>query len=192
MRSWLKWGLPLAIVVLLGAAGGGMLLAQYVYRDPSSQPLDQTSPPAVQTVKSALGIIYTPDAAAHPDRQTVQLLLDDHFRSINMKSYDLWKSTVVPAKWRELPREKWFDNYGTTRDFDWTVQRIDPAPDKSLLVLLTFRSNQAKEDAPPELPETCVTWNVAYPVVVDPETGNGLRLDTSKLPNSALFRRCQQ
>ena len=37
MRSWFKWGLPLASVVLLGAAGGGVLLAENVYPRTLSQ-----------------------------------------------------------------------------------------------------------------------------------------------------------
>jgi hypothetical protein len=184
----LKWGLPLAVVVLLGAAGGGVLLAQYVYRDPLAQ--SHSEPPSQQTatVKSPFGITYTADAAAHPDQKAVQFLLDNHFRSINGRSYDLWKSTVVPAKWQELPEDKWFESYGTTEDLDVTVQRIDPGPDDSLLVMLTFMSTQAKEDAPPQLPEECVLWNVVYPLVA--ETGTDLRLDTSKLPNSALLHQC--
>ncbi|MEV0705505.1 hypothetical protein AB0I53_47395 [Saccharopolyspora sp. NPDC050389] len=190
MRSWLKWGIPLAIVVLLGAAGGGVLLSQYVYRDAFLAQRSDASPEPDGKITSPLGIVYTPDAAIHPDQPNVQALLDNHFRSINDRSYDLWKSTVVPSKWLELPKDKWVDSYGTTRDFGWTVQRIDPGPDGSLLVMLTFMSNQAPEDAPPQAKSTCVTWNVVYPLVLD-ETRQGLRLDTSKLPNSALFKPCK-
>ncbi|MCI2421457.1 hypothetical protein MOQ72_28885 [Saccharopolyspora sp. K220] len=190
MRSWLKWGLPLALVVLLGAAGGGVLLAQYVYRDPQSQQQPSTLGQPAAAVTSPLGIVYTSDAAAHPDYQAVQALLDQHFDSINRQQYERWQDTVVPAKWKELPKGEWLNAYDTTRDEGWTVQRIDPGPDDSLLVLLTFRSNQAIEDAPPQLKATCVLWNVVYPVVVDAGTSSGLRLDTGKLPNSALFRRC--
>ncbi|MFI0463722.1 hypothetical protein ACH347_06545 [Saccharopolyspora sp. 5N102] len=190
MRSWLKWGIPLAIVVLLGAAGGGVLLSQYVYRDTPADQLSSTTTEPGSGMTSTLGIVYTPDAAAHPDLPTVQDLLDNHFRSINDKNYDRWKSTVVRSKWLELPKDKWMANYDTTRDFDWTVHRIDPGPDGSLLVMLTFRSNQALEDAPAQAKSTCVTWNVVYPLVLD-EMRQGLRLDTSKLPNSALFKPCE-
>jgi hypothetical protein len=188
VRSWLKWGLPLAIVVLLGAGGGGVLLAQYVYRDPLTRSQSQPPGERTETIKSPFGITYTADAASHPDQKVVQYLLDNHFRSINGRSYDLWKSTVVPAKWSELPEDKWFESYGTTEDFDVTVQRIDPGADDSLLVMLTFMSRQAIENAPPQLPEECVLWHVVYPLVA--ETGIDLRLDTSKLPNSALIHPC--
>ncbi|MGP4016474.1 hypothetical protein [Saccharopolyspora sp. 5N708] len=189
MRSWLKWGLPLAVVVLLCAAGGGVYLARYVYRDAQAQQQRQPNPLAAP-VTSPLGIVYTPDAVAHPDHQAVLALLDQHFDSINKADYDRWKDTVVPAKWQELPRDEWLRDYDTTHDSEWTVQRIDPGPDDSLLVMLTFRSNQGIEDAPPQLPATCVIWNVVYPLVPDDGTSSGLRLDTSKLPNSALLRRC--
>ncbi|MEU5848724.1 hypothetical protein [Saccharopolyspora shandongensis] len=190
MRSWLKWGIPLAIVVLLGAAGGGVLLSQYVYRDTALAQRADVTPEPGGGGRSPWGIVYTAGAAAHPDLAAVQALLDNHFRSINEKNYDLWKSTVVRSKWLELPKDKWTTSYDTARDFELTVHRIDPGPDGALLVMLTFRSNQAIEDAPAQAKSTCVTWNVVYPLVLD-ETGQGLRLDTSKLPNSALFKPCE-
>lgn len=193
MRSWLKWGLPLALVVLLGAAGGGVLLAQNVYGDSAGGPQEMQpvhpADPVATPITSPLGIKYTADAAAHPDQPTIQLLLDNHFNSINSRSYDLWKSTVVSSKWAELPYPKWMAAYDTTEDMDWTVQRIDPGPDGSLLVLLTFISTQDLSDAPAQLREKCVTWNVVYPLIVE---GRNFRLDTSKLPNSALLGPCKQ
>ncbi|MGW3470153.1 hypothetical protein ACWDKQ_17215 [Saccharopolyspora sp. NPDC000995] len=190
MRSWFKWGLPLASVVLLGAAGGGVLLAENVYPRTLSQQNSQGSQLA-DSVKSPIGIVYTPDAAASPDLTGVQSLLDLHFSSINERNYDRWKSTVVPEKWRELPKDKWFDSYDTTHDFGWTVHRIDQGADGSLLVMLTFMSTQGLEDAPPQLKATCVAWNVVYPLVLD-DAGRSFRLDTSKLPNSALLDYCNQ
>ncbi|GAA0532897.1 hypothetical protein GCM10011581_17660 [Saccharopolyspora subtropica] len=185
MRSWFTWGLALSVVVLLAAVGGGVLLAREVYSVP---PVEQPQSQA-QSIRSPLGITYSADAAAHPDFAQIDLLLGNHFNSINTKSYDLWKSTVVPSKWDELPEQRWRQSYGSTEDRQMMVHRIERGPDDSLLVMLTFMSTQDKSQAPPQLRETCIVWNVVYPVVVYDRT---LRLDTDKLPNSALLDRCRQ
>ncbi|MER7082674.1 hypothetical protein [Saccharopolyspora kobensis] len=192
MRSWVKWGLPVSIVVLLAGAGGGVVLAENFYRGPERsgstkfQPTDE-----VVSVTSPGGVDYTRGAAGHPDQQAVMVLLDNHFRSINDRDYDLWKSTVVESKWDELPEAKWNQAYGTTEDLDMKVHRIDPGPDGSLLAMLTFKSHQSPEDAPPDMPYRCLEWNLVYPMVIT-DSGRSLRLDTSKLPNSALRAACQE
>ncbi|GAA4613832.1 hypothetical protein [Saccharopolyspora hordei] len=194
MRSWVKWGLPVSIVVLLAGAGGGVVLADQVYREPVRGNVPEVPPetaePAV-AVESPGGVKYTAGAAQHPDQRAVMVVLDNHFRSINTRNYDLWKSTVVPSKWAELPKDKWMRDYGSTEDLDMTVHRIDTGPDGSLAVLLTFKSFQEVEHAPANVPSTCLEWNLVYPMVLD-ESGRSLRLDTSKLPNSALVQECRE
>ncbi|MDA3648927.1 hypothetical protein LZ318_26140 [Saccharopolyspora indica] len=193
MRSWVKWGLPVSVVVLLAGAGGGAVLADGLYRGPtrsvSTTKFESTD--EVVAMNSPGGVAYTQGAAQHPDQQSVMLLLDNHFRSINDRDYDLWKSTVVESKWDELPEAKWRDAYGSTTDLDMKVHRIDPGPDGSLLAMLTFRSHQDVEAAPPDMPYRCLEWNLVYPMVVI-DSGRSLRLDTSKLPNSALRAACQE
>ncbi|MDI2031667.1 hypothetical protein QFW96_23770 [Saccharopolyspora sp. TS4A08] len=187
MRSWLKWGIPLAVVVLLAAGGGGVLLAQNVYYGERPRATSNGVSPQRGLV-SRSGVEYTPDAAAFPDQRIIEGLLDNYFDGINRKNYELWKSTVPPSKWRELPQSKWTEAYDTTRDYEIKVHRIDPGQDRSALVMLSFKSEQSLEDAPPQVKATCVSWNVVYPVVVD-ENGNAV-LDISKLPNSAIAERC--
>ncbi|MER7011547.1 hypothetical protein ABT324_08990 [Saccharopolyspora sp. NPDC000359] len=192
MRSWVKWGLPVSVVALLAGAGGGVVLAEQVYREPV--PTNAPSQPAGDpgwAVRSVEGVLYTTGAVEHPDQREVQKLLDNHFRSINTRDYDLWKSTVVPSKWDELPRDKWSEAYDSTEDIDIVVHRLDPGPDGALLALLTFKSIQDPRDAPPDMPYPCLEWNLVYPMVVT-DSGRSLRLDTSKLPNSALRRPCEQ
>ncbi|TWF91679.1 hypothetical protein [Saccharopolyspora dendranthemae] len=190
MRTWLKWGIPLAVVVLLAAGGGGVLLAQQVYDDQYGQ-RDQGVVPVPGTLQkkvSRSGVEYAPDAAAYPDQKIIEGLLDNYFDGINRKNYELWKSTVPPSKWRELPQSKWTDAYDSTRDLEMKVHRIDPGQDRSAIVMLSFKSEQDLEDAPPQLKAECVHWDVVYPVVVD-ENGNAV-LDISKLPNSAIMTPC--
>ncbi|MDA3629520.1 hypothetical protein [Saccharopolyspora oryzae] len=188
MRSWVKWGLPVSVLALLAGGGGGVLLAETYYREPA-RPQAEQGEDVAQSVESPEGVVYMPGALEHPDQREVQRLLDDHFRSINTRNYDLWKSTVVRSKWDELPKAKWLTAYGTTDDLDIAVHRIDPGPDGSLLALLTFKSYQTPDAAPPDMPVGCLDWNLVYPMVVD-ESGKSLRLDTSKLPNSALRKPC--
>ena len=193
MRSWLKWGIPLAVIVLLAAGGGGVLLAQQVYygERESRSPGIESAPSGVvvaQQKVSRSGVEYSPDAAAYPDQRIIEGLLDNYFDGINRRNYELWKSTVPPSKWRELPLSKWFDDYGSTTDFDIKVHRIDPGQDRSALVMLSFKSDQDIVDAPPQAKARCVQWDVVYPVVVD-EDGNAV-LDISKLPNSATAVPC--
>ncbi|RRO19250.1 hypothetical protein EIL87_03815 [Saccharopolyspora rhizosphaerae] len=193
MRSWLTWGIPLAVVVLLAAGTGGVLLARFLHFGGDEQRVQGgPSVPGVradqQPVVSRSGVEYSPDAAAYPDQRIIEGLLDNYFDGINRKNYELWKSTVPPSKWRELPQSKWFDDYDSTRDHDMKVHRIDPGQDRSALVMLSFKSEQDLEDAPPQVKAHCVQWDVVYPVVVD-ENGNAV-LDISKLPNSAIAAPC--
>ncbi|MEB3367859.1 hypothetical protein [Saccharopolyspora mangrovi] len=190
MRSWLKWGIPLAVVVLLAAGVGGVVLARQVYDQESGErPLGVMAVPSDQkVVVSRSGVEYSPDAAAYPDQRIIEGLLDNYFDGINRQNYELWKSTVPPSKWRELPANKWYEAYDSTRDHEMKVHRIDPGQDRSALVMLSFKSEQDIEDAPPQVKARCVLWNVVYPVVVD-ENGNAV-LDISKLPNSAIAVPC--
>lgn len=168
-----------------------MVLAQNTDKDAVraevTVPLQRTD--AGAPVKSPGGVIYTQGAAQHPDQRAVMELLDNHFRSINNRDYDLWKSTVVESKWDELPEPKWRQAYGSTDDLDMVVHRIDPGPDGSLVALLTFRSLQDPQFAPEDMALPCLKWNLAYPMVVA-DSGRSLRLDTSKLPNSARRAPC--
>jgi hypothetical protein len=186
---WLKWGIPLGLVVLLVAAGGGVLLAQQEFAGSQRASQRERAAQAAGSERtSRSGVVYSADAAAYPDQRIIEGLLDNYFDGINRKNYELWRSTVTPSKWSELPKSKWGEAYGSTRDFDIRVNRIDPAQDRSALVMLSFKSEQDIEDAPPQVKARCVQWNVVYPVVLS-ATGNA-QLDISKLPNSSIAAPC--
>ncbi|GAA4858528.1 hypothetical protein [Saccharopolyspora rosea] len=182
----MKWTFPLAVLVLAAAAVGGWQARQYypaaaVPRDEGVRPVES------RPSHDGSGIEFSADAAAHPDQSTVRWLLTTYFDAINFRRYDTWKSTVAPSKWSELPHDKWMQEYQSTHDSDVVVQRIEQSSDGSLRVMLTFDSHQDPQDAPPQLPEPCVRWSVIYSLV--PDSG-GLRLDTTRLPGSALVARC--
>lgn len=183
-HSWLKWGVPIAVIMLL-AAGVGGLAAQRYYVEPTgvpgiaggmSQQSDQLANPE-----------FTPDAEAHPDSADIRWTLQMHFNAINMRRYETWKATVVEEKQRQLPEGKWQQEYATTRDAAVKVHRVEPGPKDSLRILMTFVSTQDPHDAPPGLESSCLRWSVVYPMVVD---AGGFRLDTNSLPGSALAVRC--
>lgn len=183
-NSWLKWGVPIAVIVLL-AAGVGGVTAQRYYSEPSGMPGVMGGVPA-QGDQYA-NIELSPDAEAHPDSADIRWTLQMHFNAINMRRYETWKATVVAEKQRQLPEDKWQQEYATTRDAAVKVHRVEPGPKDSLRILMTFVSTQDPQDAPPGLESSCLRWSVVYPMVVD---AGGFRLDTNSLPGSALAVRC--
>ena len=182
--SWLKWGAPLAIAVLLGAVVGGLLLDRATAR-PSAASAGQV--PKAQPQNSGLTEIeFSPDAQAHPDSSKIHWTLQLHFNAINLRQYDTWKNTVVQAKQRQLPEAKWKREYESTRDSAIKVHRIEPGPNDSLRLLLSFVSTQKPSDAPSGLKEPCLNWSVVYPVVLD---SGAFRVDVTP-PGAAVARPC--
>lgn len=175
--------MPIAVLMLL-AAGVGGIAAQRFYVTPSGAPSVGGSPTQSDQLAN---IELTPDVEAHPDSADIRWTLQMHFNAINMRRYETWKATVVPEKQRQLPEDKWQQEYATTRDAAVKVHRVEPGPKDSLRILMTFVSTQDPQDAPPGLESPCLRWSVVYPMVID---AGGFRLDTNSLPGSALAVRC--
>jgi hypothetical protein len=116
-------------------------------------------------------------AAAHPRSKAVRVQLQRHFDAINVKDYELWQETVVPARSAALPEPAWQQAYRSTRDGAIRVGRIVTAPDGVLLVRVRFVSTQAVEDAPPDLAAPRICWRSTLPMVGTPPriglTGGG-------------------
>lgn len=181
-RSW-KWAIPLAVLVLLAAAGGGVLARQVYRAEAESAPHNPGAGP-----QGSSGLVrFSQAAAEHPDRDVVSDLLERYFTAINHRDYAGWKSTVTPEKWEELPPDKWDEEYASTRDKGVRVHRVETGANGILRVQLSFTSHQDPNDAPPQLPQSCVRWWVVYPLVPEDD---GLRINTSGLPGSALVGRC--
>ncbi|WP_243789373.1 hypothetical protein [Saccharopolyspora gloriosae] len=183
-HSWLKWGVPIAVLVLL-AAGVGGIIAQRSYSSPVRAGMPGGTPESDGS--HLANIEFTPDAEAHPDSADIRWTLQMHFNAINMRRYETWKATVVEEKQKQLPEDKWQQEYATTRDAAVKVHRVEPGPKDSLRILMTFVSTQDPKAAPPGLESSCLRWSVVYPMVVD---AGGFRLDTNSLPGSALAVRC--
>ncbi|GAA4860974.1 hypothetical protein [Saccharopolyspora rosea] len=170
----------LAVVVLAAAAAGGLALRR-LYPDAAPERTEQPAPDGPEPL-----ITFRPDVLAHPDFPTVRWVLETYFNAINFRQYDTWKTTVVRAKWRELPEKTWRQAYSSTHDGDVVLQRIEPDPDGTLRVMLTFTSTQDPDKAPSSAPSPCLRWNVVWLLV--PEDG-AFKLDVGNTANS-IFQPC--
>ncbi|AOS65228.1 hypothetical protein [Actinoalloteichus hymeniacidonis] len=130
----------------------------------------------------------SPDVLAHPDQDAIRVLVDTHFESINQLNYELWGTTVAAHRVEALPEQDWLESYRSTTDGNVIIHRIDPGPEDSLRMVLSFVSLQDPQDAPPEVPSDCVYWRVVYPLTM--EDGK-LKID-SGLPNSSIPSPCEQ
>jgi hypothetical protein len=167
------WVLPALAVLVVGVgAGAGLgirvLSAQHA-TGASGMPAVTTERPSTSAgPPPGSGIVQlSPDAAAHPQADAVRALLQRHFDAINNHDYPAWTSTVVSQRARDTPEQTWQASYSTTRDGSIVVQRIEPVPSGSV-VLLSFISTQDATKAPPSLHgATCTRWWVSYRVVVE-------------------------
>lgn len=167
-----RWLLPVVVVVVSLMVGGG-LLARELYRVPDPQPNailalpSSTARPLAQQPGPG-SVELTPDAAAHPQHEVVQKLLQTYFDAINNRNYDEWKTTVSRARIAAKSHPAWLQDYKSTKDGSILVYRIDAVTDKDLRVLVGFTSVQDPADAPETLPgATCVHWKLTLPVTVE-------------------------
>ncbi len=185
------WWVAVSVGVLVLAAGAGLLL-----RDPAREPV--AAPPGNATVTTTRQLApdeqpgprmvrFAEDAAEHPDRDTVQDLLQGHFDAINFGDYSRWASTVVAERAAGTPEDVWREEYATSTDGNIIVHRMEPRPGGGLTVLLSFTSVQDPDDAPEDAPFRCLRWHVSYPVVG--ESGE-LRLGPGD-PGTSRKQRCR-
>lgn len=175
--------MPLALAVLLAAVAAGAALRGGRPGAPAPAPSGPQLPAPVAPL-----VRFSPGALDDPDSARVRQVLQIHFDAINFKSFEQWEPTVVASKRREKTESQWRSDYATTRDTDIVVVRIEPGPDESLRVLMTFDSYQDPKHAPPQLRLSCVHWRVVYPLV---RQGRVLQLDTGRFPGSALASPCR-
>jgi hypothetical protein len=163
-----RWVLPVVLVVMIITAGAAVV-ARAVYHQPTAsaptvvpdqEPVPADELPGDPTVRG------TSDAVTHPFYETARSLLQTNFDAINTRNYQLWLS-VVTLKRANQSEQDWRRAYKTTRDGNILIQRIETAPDTTAKVLLSFTSVQDPKDAPPELPEGCIHWQIVFPLSVE-------------------------
>lgn len=181
--------LLVAVVVLSGAAGAGLLL-----RKLSAAPggADDAVPEHATAVRlpsrepGSMIIELAKDVAAHPQAQRVRVVLQSHFDAINTADYDLWTRTVTAERVRTTSSRAWSAQYRTTLDGDVVVRRLEARPGGGLIAFLSFTSVQDPADAPPDLPVRCLRWRVSYPLL---PAGDELRVGRAT-PHTSLYTRC--
>jgi hypothetical protein len=165
-----RWLLPVVLVVMIITAAGAVI-ARTIYTVPAEA--NATRPLAVPGATSPVDqpgdgtVLATADAAAHPLYENVRKLLQANFDAINTKNYGLWQSVVSDTRAKSQPKEAWLKAYRSTYDGSIVIQRIETGPDRTAKVLLSFTSVQDPADAPSELPERCIHWQVVFPLEVD-------------------------
>jgi hypothetical protein len=163
-----RWLLPVVLIVMIITAGAAVV-ARAVYTRPV--------PAAAGVVpdKSAVApgeepgdptVHGTNDAATHPLYETARQLIQTNFDAINSRNYDLWRS-VVSVKRAKQTEVEWRRAYRSTRDGTILIQRIESGTNDTAKVLLTFTSVQDPKDAPQELPEPCIRWQLVLPLSVE-------------------------
>jgi hypothetical protein len=167
-----RWLLPVVLVVMIITAAAAVV-ARTVYTEPAEanatrplavpngRPLPASEQPGDGTVMAA------PDAASHPLFENVRQLLQANFDAINTKNYGLWQSVVSATRVKSQPREVWLKAYRSSKDGSIVVQRIEVGPPDTARVMLTLTSVQDPADAPPELPESCIHWQVVFPLAIE-------------------------
>lgn len=137
---------------------------------------DAGTPVAVPRAKPT--VVLAPRAAGVAGAAAVADLLERYFTAINVGDYDAWLTTVsTDQALRE--RTGWERDYSTTFDDDIVISDIDLT--EPAYVRFQFTSHQDVEFAPPDLPETCVRWDVVYAIV---DEGVGLRIGLPREPSA--------
>jgi hypothetical protein len=166
-----RWLLPALVVVLSVTVGGG-LLAREVYRQP-----DQAQPAGFVVLPSASAspsqepgpgtVGLTPDAAAHPEGETIRGVLQAYFDAITDNDYAKWLGAVSDRRAQTKTREQLGRDYRSTHDGSVVVYRIESQGAGSLRVLVGFTSVQQPQDAPADAPFPCLHWRLVLPMVFE-------------------------
>lgn len=178
------------LVVSLTVGGG--LLTRELYREPGATSdgaiaLPTTSSLTQEEQPGSPAVELTPDAAAHPQDETVRQLLQRYFDSINGRDYNGWKTTVSRQRIQGKTQNEWLKEYRSTRDGSILVYRIEAARGDGMEVLVAFSSTQDPSDAPVGLPERCVRWRLTLPLVRD---GGQWKIDALPLGTAAEHAKC--
>jgi hypothetical protein len=187
-RRW--WPLPLLIVLVIGAgaaAGYGLreLAAQTSGGQggaPTAQSIITTTAPGNEPGPRAVELV--PDVKADPRGADVKALLQRHFDAINNGDYEAWQATVTRQRAAGFPKQRWLDQYRTTKDGTILVHRIEPTTTGSV-VLISFTSTQDRTMAPDQQ-SACLRWRVGYLVVRERDQ---LRLGPSE-PAASQYTAC--
>ncbi|WP_143022808.1 hypothetical protein [Lentzea jiangxiensis] len=184
-----RWLVP-AVVVITGAAVAAGMVGRAVY----SRPAEAQGAPAVPSssvagpVPGTSEVRLSPDSFTHPDRTSVQQVLQSYFDSINTLDFAAWRSVVSARRGTSTVESAWVAAYETTRDGSVVVQRVESdVVGRRLRVLISFVSTQDVSKAPPALPEPCIRWRVVYVLVWE---GGELKVDEAPENRNPQMEKC--
>ena len=164
------WLLPVLLITVIATVLGALVARDlYAPAAPTPPPVVATSPspgPAAARPGPA-AVNGTADAVAHPLFLRLQPVLQIYFDAVNAKDYGRWSSVVTEERRENQPEQTWRDEYRTTQDGSIVMHRIEARGDGDARVLLTFTSTQDVSDAPKELPQPCIHWNVVWAFSVE-------------------------
>lgn len=184
-----RWLVP-AVVVITGVAVAAGMVGRAVY----SRPAEAKGSPAVPSSSVAgplpgtAEVRLSPDAFTHPDRTSVQAVLQKYFDAINARDFDGWRAVVSAQRVATTAESAWMSDYETTRDGGMVVQRVESdVVGRRLRVLLSFVSTQDVAKAPVALPERCIRWRVVYVMAWE---GGELKVDQAPESRTPQMEKC--
>jgi hypothetical protein len=169
-RSTLTWLIPITLLVAVCALVGG-LIARQLYA--TSKPVDVKQPPAAPSTPVAtsdqnngdntVSVNYSEFAKSDPNFDPVRKAIQSYFNAINKRDFAKWRQVMIPAVAAQQTQADWTKGFNTTVDKDMFVYRIE-ATEKGADVFGSFTSTQDVADAPKDLKEPCIRWNMVWPM----------------------------
>jgi hypothetical protein len=162
-----RWLVP-AVVVITGAAVAAGMVGRTFY----SRPEEAKGSPVVPSssvagpMPGSSEVRLSPDTFTHPDRITIQAVLQKYFDAINSRDFAGWVEVVSARRASQAVEKTWRAAYETTQDGGMVVQRVESdVVARRLRVLISFVSTQDVAKAPVAMPEPCIRWKVVYVMV---------------------------
>ncbi|MET8763799.1 hypothetical protein [Lentzea sp. NPDC004782] len=185
-----RWLVP-AVVVITGAAVAAGMVGRTIYSRPAEakgEPVVPSTSVSGAPLPGSAEVRLSPDAFTHPDRTSVQAVLQKFFDSINARNFGAWREVVSSRRVSQAVESTWAAAYETTRDGGMVVQRIESdVVGRRLRVLISFVSTQDVAKAPVGLPEGCIRWRVVYVMVRE---GGELKVDEAPENRTPQMEKC--
>lgn len=185
-----RWLVP-AVVVITGAAVAAGMVGRTIYSRPAEakgEPVVPSTSVSGAPLPGSAEVRLSPDAFTHPDRTSVQTVLQKFFDSINARNFGAWREVVSSRRVSQAVESTWAAAYETTRDGGMVVQRIESdVVGRRLRVLISFVSTQDVAKAPVGLPEGCIRWRVVYVMVWE---GGELKVDEAPENRTPQMEKC--
>lgn len=185
-----RWLVP-AVVVITGAAVAAGMVGRTIYSRPAEakgEPVVPSTSVSGAPLPGSAEVRLSPDAFTHPDRTSVQAVLQKFFDSINSRNFGAWREVVSSRRVSQAVESTWAAAYETTRDGGMVVQRIESdVVGRRLRVLISFVSTQDVAKAPVGLPEGCIRWRVVYVMAWE---GGELKVDEAPENRTPQMEKC--